>query len=436
METAKKKRTVAKSQFTRYENRLKDAIVSKEIDEWTLNRRYEDLKDRWDKTQDANDEFISLLTEPDDITQAEEWLNELCARFDAVELQVGKKLKELKPAPAESASDSKPVVAESQRKTESKSIIPLKKMQFKIFTGDIRKFPLFKSEFITHVEPHYNSSQLAFILKEHLSESIQDEMSNVIDDYSMLWARLDQKFGNVGHLVDKILDDIKRLKIQDVNSEAILNMISIVEKANSDLERLGQEAELHNSTTISIIEQSMTKEMKVEWVKEIAGKPCTGKAFSSRQKFTGLLEFLKGWRNRLEYMGASIREEPIVKRGDTFIAQDKARSESKKKIRCWFHQVDEEPGDHPIWKCKNFLKKPTHERRELATLNKACHRCLNVGCAGATDVKNCGRSFTCHVSGCNEDHNVLLHVDKGQVFHTTETSDDGTANPLLPLQSL
>ena len=54
-------------------------------------------------------------------------------------------------------------------------------MQFKIFTGDIRKFPLFKSEFITHVEPHYNSSQLAFILKEHLSEPIQDEMSNVIE---------------------------------------------------------------------------------------------------------------------------------------------------------------------------------------------------------------------------------------------------------------
>ena len=42
METAKK----LNLGLLKYENRLKDAIVSKEIDEWTLNRRYEDLKDR------------------------------------------------------------------------------------------------------------------------------------------------------------------------------------------------------------------------------------------------------------------------------------------------------------------------------------------------------------------------------------------------------
>jgi hypothetical protein len=354
MEAAKKKRTTAKSQFTRYENRLKDALISEEIDEWTVNRRYEDLKERWDKTQDANDEYISLLTEPDDITGAEEWLDELCNRFDAVELGVGKRLKELKPAPTASASDRKSVVSEGDKRSElKKSIIPMKKMQFKVFAGDIRKYPLFKSEFIAHVEPHYSDSQLAFILKEHLSESIQDEVSNVIDNYKLLWERLDQKYGNIGHLVDKILDDIKRLKIHDVSPEAVLSMISIIEKANSDLERLGQETELHNSTTISIIEQSMTKEMKVEWVKEIAGKPCTGKAFSSQHKFTGLLEFLKGWRNRLEYMGASIHEEPDVKKGGTFHAKDKPRSESSKKpasrTRCWFHNLDGEPGDHPIW---------------------------------------------------------------------------------------
>ena len=441
MEAAKTKRTTAKSQFTRYEKRLKDAVVSEEIDEWTVNRRYEDLKDRWDKTQDAHDEYTSFLTEPDDFTKAEEWLDELSNRFDAVELRVGKKLKELKPAPTASASDRKSYVSEDERKSESKkSIIPMKKMQFKIFAGDIRKFPLFKSEFIAHVVPHYSNSQLAFILKEHLSESIQDEVSNVIDNYNLLWERLDQKYGNIGHLVDKILDDIKRLEIHDASSEAVLNMISIVEKANSDLERLGQEAELHNSTTISIIEQSMTKEMKFEWVKEIAGKPCTSKAFSSRQKFTGLMEFLKGWRNRLEYMGASIREDVDVKTGGSFHVQDRVGPESRKpapKIRCWLHNnLDGEQGDHPIWRCKSFLSKPTQERCDLATVHKACHRCLIVGCAGVSNVKNCSRSFRCYVSGCDGDHSPLLHVDKGKVLHANEASDSGTASPLLPLQNL
>ena len=39
-------------------------------------------------------------------------------------------------------------------------------------------------------------------------------------------------------------------------------MVNIVEKAQRVLDQLGQATELHNSTTISIIEQAMKKEMK------------------------------------------------------------------------------------------------------------------------------------------------------------------------------
>ena len=82
-------------------------------------------------------------------------------------------------------------------------------------------------------------------------------------------------------------------------------MIKIVEKAHRDLERLGAHAELNNSMSISIIEQAMIPQMKHEWVKLIASKEC-----SSGEKFESLLTFLGDWRNRLEYVGARIRDAP------------------------------------------------------------------------------------------------------------------------------
>ena len=68
---------------------------------------------------------------------------------------------------------------------------------------------------------------------------------------------------------------------------------------------MGAHAELHNSMSISIIEQAMIPQMKHEWVKLIASKEC-----SSSEKFESLLTFLGDWRNRLEYVGARICDAP------------------------------------------------------------------------------------------------------------------------------
>jgi len=48
MDSAKAKRTTAKSQFTRYEKRLGSVLDLPDTDEWTLKTRYEDLKVRFE----------------------------------------------------------------------------------------------------------------------------------------------------------------------------------------------------------------------------------------------------------------------------------------------------------------------------------------------------------------------------------------------------
>ena len=108
-----------------------------------------------------------------------------------------------------------------------------------------------------------------------------------------MWNRLDMKYGNIGKLVDAIFYDVKKLSLKSNNWSEVLKMINTIEKAWRDLKSLGQSYELYNSTTISIIEQAMTQQVKMEWVKMIASKGC-----ESQQKFHRLLDFLKDWRNQ------------------------------------------------------------------------------------------------------------------------------------------
>ena len=90
MEEAKKKRRLAKGQFTRIEGKLLATIEN--MDEWTLNNRYSDLKERWNAAQNAHDDYVLTLTD-EEATEEESWISELYDRFDTLELAIGKRLK-------------------------------------------------------------------------------------------------------------------------------------------------------------------------------------------------------------------------------------------------------------------------------------------------------------------------------------------------------
>ena len=83
-------------------------------------------------------------------------------------------------------------------------------------------------------------------------------------------------------------------------------MIKVVEKAYRDLQGLKQESEMHNATTISLIEERLPLNIRHEWVKLVAGED----RITSAEKFTVLLKLLTDWRCRLEYASDSIRLIP------------------------------------------------------------------------------------------------------------------------------
>ena len=435
---ARSSRSSAKRFFTRAETSLNQALVS-DAPEETIQRRFEEYRKRWYTVQEAHDSYIDSLGDipEEDIEKEDAWLDELAARFNGIEISVDSELSkrnqsiereqrqikeehELKIA-KEMADNSK------SQKAEGKSgSIQLERMKFSKFEGDIRKYPKFKEDFHLHIQPICSSSQLPFILKSYLSETIQDEVDNVGNDYEAIWTRLDTKFGDKGRLIDTVMADIKNLhECSDKDDEGTLRLINIVEKAHRDLIRMREEHQMNNATIISLIEQKLPEKILTDWIKEIASKNSM-----LRSRFTNLMELLAEWKNRIEYRLASIRAKQPVKEADVNHNKGQLNIKGKqssndgfgRRQKCWIHALD-----HPIWKCRAFQSKPYNERLALTLSNNACTSCLEVG----HNAESCKRGFVCVEPGCKENHNRLLH-NHDSVSGTAQHSDEGST--LLPIQ--
>ena len=324
--------------------------------------------------------------------------------------------------------------------------VKFEKVSIGKFEGDIRRYPEWRHDFINFIEPRFESYELAFVLKCHLAEEVQEEVSNSLGDYNQMWRRLDKRYGNISRLIDTILYEVKNLSASHEKHDGILKMINVVEKAARDLGNLNQRFELYNATTISIIEQAMSLQMKHEWVRCIAKYDC-----NSQDKFESLLQFLGEWKDMLEYSDASIRGTQLYKDGATFHAAKPTSSGSddnkvgnqrddkpppktgQRKQKCWACNAEGKAGAHGVWVCPTFLEMSVKSRQDLVKVNDACQRCLEVGCPGAKEIKSCRRKFTCSLAGCGGEHNKYLHAKDGSTLHAARDLST-TGDAILPLQ--
>ena len=397
-EAAKQKRTIIKGQFTRAEKRLKDSLkLPLNVPLSTIQRRFEDLKSKWNEIQEAHDLYMSQLEE---VTEEEEkWMDEIIERFDALEIEadniVGKSNESTKMTNAS-------IQSEQNVKDQNNSNVQLERIKLEQFNGDIRKYPKFKEQFELYVKPLCRASQLPFILRSYLTDDVKEEVDNLDDNLDTLWRRLDKKYGNCGKLVDAILADLSRIPKGD--GKQTLQLIKTVERAYRDLARMGRSSEMQNGTIIAMIERKLPEEIRFEWIKIVAD--LEGEE-ESEEKFKLLFDLLENWKVRLEYDQALIRKVP-EKKSVTHHASAKTSQEREprqEKERCWIHTQEY----HPIWVCNIFKGKDISERLQLAKENSACLACLEVNCPGASDPINCRRKFTCTKDDCNEAHNSLLH---------------------------
>ena len=212
-EAAKASRATSKRLFTRAENALHQALEAKALEE-TVRRRFDDYRRRWDNVQEVHDNYIERLGDiaEEELAVEDQWLDELSERFYNLEMRVDAEIDERKKIELEAEKQikqetelkiAKEVANVKADKHEPRSnTIQLERMKFSTFDGDIRKYPKFKEEFMTHIRPICNLSQLPFVLKSYLSEKVKVEVENVAETCDAMFKRLDEKYSDKGMPID------------------------------------------------------------------------------------------------------------------------------------------------------------------------------------------------------------------------------------------
>ena len=205
--------------------------------------------------QDSHDAYSAFSgeMEAEQVSQLDTWIQELSQRFDEVEIKADHKVEKLTPKSTNQVGGH----GHSGVISASQSAVKFEKRKFPEFDGNIRKYPQFREEFNKHSVPYCQENQRAFMLKGHLCPSVWDEVENCGEDFKAILDRLDSKYGNVERIISKILIEVESLPYgsSKQNSENILSMINIVEKAHRDLKRLGAEGEMCNATMLTAIDE-------------------------------------------------------------------------------------------------------------------------------------------------------------------------------------
>ena len=188
MEEAKKRQTIAKGQFTRAEGLLK-RVLDAESDEsllWTVEKRYAELKTRWNNVQEVHDEYVTFLADQNLIDTEEAWISELAERFDEIEVDTGKYIQS-KQTPHKTEGELVQLITQqlsqhlsvqaaaphalSQQAAEAlpaQRIMRIEPIKFQSFSGEIRRYPEFKAEFLAHIKPLCAPNQELTVLKSYL----------------------------------------------------------------------------------------------------------------------------------------------------------------------------------------------------------------------------------------------------------------------------
>ena len=255
-------------------------------------------------------------------------------------------------------------MVQQKRDTDNKSkgsgSMRLERMKLPVFSGNIRDFPRFRSDFERYIMPELESDEKAtYVLKSCLTGPPFYDVCNFDGDIKEMWKHLNEKYGQQSKLADIVLLDIKNLKaVKDGDEKAVLDVVNVVEMGYYDLARIKMESEVSNNATVSLIEERLPHTIRREWSKEV------NKAESD--KFPHLLKFLQEQRKIIEYESSDLCSGWLDRKGHAHLTErgetsnDKGQEENR-ALNCLVHSSS----THSTANCRVFQEKSPEDKIRL-----------------------------------------------------------------------
>ena len=130
----------------------------------------------------------------------------------------------------------------------------MEKIRLPRFEGEIREYSQFKKDFQKQVLPTLDVDNATYVLRSYLGKEPSDIVKSVDDDLDEMWRRLDSKYGDPAKIADVIIDGIRRTRmIREGEEKRFIDFVTMLEDGYRDLKRLGLEAEITTTSSVSII---------------------------------------------------------------------------------------------------------------------------------------------------------------------------------------
>ena len=302
----------------------------------------------------------------------------------------------------------------------------LEKPKLPSFSGDVREYAIFRSDFKHAIEARYTKRDAITMLRTCLKDKPLELIKGIGSDYEAAWSYLDAIYGDPRFVSDTVTQDIMKFKpLNDGEDARFCDLVHLVNRSYNTLKEVGIPSDMNNSHMLSIIEQKMCADDRKIWARDL-----------EREKKTPTLQALLSWmtvemKSRMRAT-APIRATAIQRRLVHHVSTDSSSRNLPTRHKCWIclnsaHWPDQ---------CQKFALLSIDDRYRIAKENRVCFSCLKK--AGKDHkASNCSRRQQCpkldNGIQCTSFHHQLLHKTKPVQIGIATAIDESEA--VLPIIS-
>ena len=134
----------------------------------------------------------------------------------------------------------------------------LEKPKLPKFTGDVREYAIFRSDWKHIVDTRYAKRDAITLLCANLSDKPLKLIKGIGTDYDAAWQYLDAIYGDPRYVSDSVTQDISKFKpLQDGEDSRFCDLVHLVRRSYNTLKEVGVPGDMDNSHMLAIIERKM-----------------------------------------------------------------------------------------------------------------------------------------------------------------------------------
>ena len=459
-EKAKNIRRAAKSALTRGLNAVSVLM--------TANRPSEEILHGVEEAKTAQKDLIKkheaycMFLNDDEYNEEEQWVEECTEKYTRFVIEVNEYLKhaakeekekQVQPGAVIQGNDGtdESVVeegngaavqtAEQNTSVNRKSLLKHEKPKLPTFSGDVRKYFIFRADFKHAVETQCSDRDAITILRSCLGAEPAKLVEGISCDLESAWRYLDQNYGDPRVISDTVTADLEKFKpIQMSEDHRFCDLVNLVRRSYNILKEVKRPQDIDNTHMISLIERKLNHDDLKVWARHIYTQ-------NLEPSMSNLLQWMEDELTARLRSGAVIRkvggstsrsvhalssnglaEEKIGKR-----AAEEADNRRTKPSQCYVCK-----GEHYVDQCPRFLGMVPTERWKVVKEQRGCFSCLKRS-KGHT-AANCANRKECKEKRndgnvCGKSHHKLLHneVERSGVQQVNAVQDHSSS--VLPVIS-